>query len=292
MDEIDDILELHDHPPLSSPVLIVALEGWIDAGVAASGAMAALLDSLDVAPYGSFETDELLDHRARRPTMPLVDGLVTELAWPAIEIGAAVDALGNHILLLHGAEPDHGWGRFCEAVTDLALDLDVRMIVGLGAYPAPTPHTRGCQLALTSPSLRLVETHTGFVRGTVDVPAGIQAALEMAAHEEGLEALSLWAQIPHYLSGMSYPLGSIALLDGIERVTGLTLPSNSLTEEASATRARIDQLVDGNSQHEEMVRQLEEAVDSLPATSEIGSLPTGEELAAEFQEFLREQGNS
>lgn len=287
---MSDLYELHGHPQLTTPVMVVALEGWIDAGMAATGAMSSILDSVDTEPVATFDTDVLLDHRARRPMMNLVEGHVDALSWPAIELRGALDEAGNHVLLLVGAEPDHAWGRFCTAVTDLALELDVRLVVGLGAYPAPVPHTRPAGLALTSPSQELLDAHTGFFRGTIEVPAGIQSAVEMSCHDAGISAMALWAQVPHYISGMSYPAGSLSLVEGLGRVAGLSFATAALAIEATNTRHRLDELVAGNPQHEEMLRQLEEVADTTPAAEDLGPLPTGEQLADEFERFLREQG--
>ena len=109
---MSDLVELHGHPTLSSPVMILALEGWIDAGMAAAGAMTAILDGIDTEPLATFDTDVLLDHRARRPMMSLVEGHVEELTWPSIEVRGGMDDVGNHVVLVVGAEPDHGWRRF------------------------------------------------------------------------------------------------------------------------------------------------------------------------------------
>lgn len=288
---IDDIYELHGHPEMSDPVMLVALEGWIDSGSAAANAMASLLDSLDTEIVATFDTDQLLDHRARRPVMTLHEGLMDELTWPAIELHAALDDNGRHLLLLAGAEPDHCWGRFTDGIRDLIVDLEVSTVVGLGAYPAPVPHTRETRLALTSPTAEVLEAYTGFVRGSVEIPAGIQAAIEQSAAMEGIRSMALWAQIPHYITGMPYPTGSLALIDGVERVTELTLPTGRLGEEASNTRARLDELVESNSQHQEMIEQLEGVFDSEPLDSQLGPLPTGDELAAELQQFLRDQND-
>jgi len=292
----DDLVELVGHPALSDPVLVMALEGWIDAGASAAGAATALLDTVDTELVATFDTDQLLDHRARRPIMHLVEGHLTELTWPAIELRAGMDEAGRHVLFLVGAEPDHLWGAFAESVRDLALDLDVRMVIGLGAYPAPVPHTREARLALTSPSLELMNAFSGFFKGTVEVPAGIQAVIETEVHEAGIDAVGLWAQVPHYISGMPYPAGSLALVEGLRRVADLQLPVASIAADAASTRIRLDEMVEANPQHVEMVRQLEELADATPIDEEPelvdldGPLPTGDELAAEFQQFLREQG--
>lgn len=287
---MSEIVEIHDHPPLSDPVLIIALEGWIDSGLSAGAAMTSILDSIDTDLVATFETDEFLDQRARRPMMSIVDGHVRELIWPTIELRSGVDESGNHVLLLIGAEPDHRWGMFCQAVIDLALELDVRLIVGLGAYPAPVPHTRPTQLSLTSPSEAIVESYLGFVKGTVEVPAGIQTAIEAAAHDVGIASVGLWAQVPHYISGMTYSAASLALIEGLGRVAGLNFPTAELALDAAATRDRLDDLVAGNPQHIAMLRQLEEASDATGPVDELGPLPSGDEIANELEKFLREQG--
>ncbi|MEJ7584177.1 MAG: PAC2 family protein, partial [Acidimicrobiales bacterium] len=133
--------ELHEQPQLDHPLLVMALEGWIDAGYAASNAMSTLLAGLDTKPVATFDADELLDHRARRPIMHLVDGVNTALSWPGIELRSATDLAGKDLLLLVGAEPDHSWRAFSAAVLDLAGRFGVCMIIGLGAYPAAVPHT-------------------------------------------------------------------------------------------------------------------------------------------------------
>ncbi|HEX2578387.1 MAG TPA: PAC2 family protein, partial [Aquihabitans sp.] len=136
------LYDLHDQPSLDAPVLVVVLEGWIDAGYAAGTAVKTLLDGLDTYPVATFDADQLLDHRARRPIMHLVEGVNTGLSWPGIELRAGTDEDGHDLLLLLGAEPDHAWRGFTEAVVELAQDLGVRLVVGLGAYPATVPHTR------------------------------------------------------------------------------------------------------------------------------------------------------
>ncbi len=285
---MSDIVDLFDHPPVHDPVLVLGLPGWIDAGNAAGQAMAAILDSGESELVASYDTDVLLDYRARRPLMNLVEGRIDSLNWPAVELRALVDAAGLHVLVLHGAEPDHAWGAFTASVVDLAADLGARMVVGLGAYPAPVPHTRGTNLALTSPSEELLDSFPGFVRGTVEVPAGVQTAIEVAASEAGIPSLGLWAQVPHYISGLNYPAAAISLIDGLSRVAGIALGTGSLEGDAASTRRQIDELVAANGQHGSMIRQLEELWDSSEESA-LGPLPTGDELAAELQAFLRDQ---
>jgi predicted ATP-grasp superfamily ATP-dependent carboligase len=282
------LFEHHSHRQLDAPVLVVALEGWIDAGYVAGSASQLLLDRLTTEPVATFDADALLDHRARRPVMHLVDGVNTGLTWPSIQLSAASDLAGNDVLVLHGAEPDHTWRAFTRTVVDLALGLDARLVVGLGAYPAPTPHTRPTLLSVTAGTEDLAES-VQLLRGTLDVPAGVQAAIEHHATEVGVPALGLWAQVPHYAAGMPYPAGVLALLEQLQRVSGLTLPEEGLAEETVASRERLDSIIAGNPEHQDMVSALEREVDAQVAQGPPGNLPSGDELAAELERFLRDQ---
>jgi hypothetical protein len=279
-----------EQPDLESPVLVVALDGWIDAGLGAQQARACILEQIDPVAVAIFDTDVLLDHRARRPTAHLVDGVHTRLEWPSIDLHAATDLAGNEFLLLTGAEPDHQWRAFSAAVVDLAMEFGVRLVTGLGAYPAPVPHTRPPGLASTATSRELADP-IGYVDGSIAVPAGVHAAIETRAGELGLPAIGLWAQVPHYVAAMPYPAAAIALLDGLQRTAGLELEPRGLGELAAAARARIDELVAQNEEHVEMVAQLEAQADAMANDpgGDLGPLPSGDELAAELERFLRDQ---
>jgi predicted ATP-grasp superfamily ATP-dependent carboligase len=295
------LYERFEHPELDSPVLIMFLEGWIDAGLGAANAASLLLDELDTTPIVSFDADTLLDHRARRPVMHLIDGMNTGLTWPLIELRAGTDSAGNDILLLVGAEPDHAWRAFSSTVVDLALDLGAKMVVGLGAYPAAVPHTRPTKLASTSVDEQLVE-QIGFVRGTIDVPAGVQAAIERRCSEVGLPALGLWAQVPHYAAAMPYPAASAALIDGLNGIAGLKLDAGRLRDESEGADIRLARLVAESPEHAELIQELERHADQESEDASSGDgvgdptqpdmeLRSGDELAAELEQFLREQGD-
>lgn len=284
------------NPELHEPILVIGLEGWIDSGMGAVNAMSALTAGADAEVVATFDADRLLDHRARRPIMHLVNGLITGLTWPTIELLAGTDSAGRDLLLLTGAEPDFEWQAFSETVVDLALEHECRMVVSLGAYPAPVPHTRDVNLSVTTSSAHLSDELHGYVRGTLDVPGGIQSVIDVDANLAGVPALGLWAQVPHYVSTMPYPAASVALLDGLADVAGVDAHRGQLETDAAATRIRIDELVAENSQHQEMVAQLEEFVDQGlgdgpvdAPTIDFDRIPSGDELAAELQEFLRQR---
>lgn len=276
--------EVLDRPDLDSPAMVVALDGWIDAGLGAHAALARIREAIDPVVVARFDTDELLDHRARRPTMHLADGINTGLTWPEIELLAGTDPDGRELLVLAGAEPDHRWRAFAGDVVTLALDLGTRIVVGLGAYPAPVPHTRVTNLVSTSTDTQLAEL-VGYAPGRIDVPAGVQAAIERRCAEVGLPAVGLWAQVPHYAAAMPYPAAAVALLDGLDLVADLRFPVGSLRDEATASRERLDAAVAGNAEHEAMLRQLEEQTDVAAERMDV----SGEDLAAEVERFLRNQ---
>ena len=290
------LFEFHEDPGGSEPVLVVALEGWIDAGGAAATAADPILASVPhKTTVATFDSDTLLDHRARRPIMHLVDGVNTGLTWPSIELVGAWDKHEHDVLFLIGPEPDHNWPSFARAVVDLAESLEVRLVLGLGAYPAPVPHTRPVQLSCTASSPELAR-RTGFIRGTLDVPAGVQAAIERQAAEQGLPSLGLWAQVPHYAAAMPYPAAAAALVDGLAEIGGLVLDSQELHDEAAATRVRLDSLVAESDEHRELVTQLEAHVDAQARGEWVEGdedapleMQTGDELAAELERFLRDQ---
>ena len=287
------LYDLHDQPALDDPVMVVVLEGWIDAGYAAATAAQTLLDGLDSFPLATFDSDALLDHRARRPIMHLVEGVNTGLSWPSLELRAGRDAEGNDVLLLAGSEPDHAWKAFSDAVMDLAQAFGTRLVVGLGAYPATVPHTRPVALSVTAATEDLAAA-SGLLRGTLDVPAGVQAVIERRCDEVGIPALGLWAKIPHYVSGepSPYHAGSLALLHQLERTAGLSLPTGTLEAEAATTRQRLDEAVAANPEHQAMLTALEERHDEMVQAGGAadGPLPSADELAAEVEQFLRDQG--
>ncbi|HLG67384.1 MAG TPA: PAC2 family protein [Acidimicrobiales bacterium] len=275
--------------PLVSPVLVTALEGWVDAGFGAQQALATMLDASEPEPAATFDEGPLLDRRARRPVARIVDGITTELTWPRIELRAGADQRGADVLFLVGPEPDFLWREFVDAVVALARGWGVRMAVALGAFPAPAPHTRPVRLAATAPpgSADLVR-RIGAVQGDIQVPAGLQFPLELAFEHAGVPVVSLWARVPHYVSAMAFPAAGAALVEGVMALTGLQFDVSALTRADDEVRRKVDRLVSGNPEHRAMVAKLEEAIDASEGNPlGVTELPTGEELAAELEQFLR-----
>lgn len=292
------LFELHDRPSLESPALIVVLEGWIDAGYSAGTAAQTILSELDTYPIATFDADQLLDHRARRPILHLVDGVNTGLSWPGVELRGGTDEDGNDFLLLLGAEPDHLWRSFVTETLDLIESFDTRLVVGLGAYPATVPHTRPVTMSITASTDELAAV-SGLLRGSLDVPAGVQAAIEYECMERSIPAVGLWAQVPHYVSAevAPYPAAALALLDKLEITAGLHLPKAELAANAERTRNRIDAALASNNEHLAMLHALEARHDEQVADSPAapagptGPLPSADELAAEVERYLRDHNS-
>jgi hypothetical protein len=284
--------QVHDRPELDNPVLVVMCTGWIDAGAAAASAMELLERELAAKAVVTFDGDTFIDYRARRPTMQLRDGVNTGLVWPELRLLAGRDRAHHGVLLLAGHEPDANWHLFIDAISGLAVDFGVRQLVGLGAYPFATPHSRPSRLSITAGSAE-VAAALPYLRNSVDVPAGIEAALEQRFAEMGVPAVGLWAQVPHYVANLPYPGATVALLEGLTAVAGVETDATAVRIEATAHKRRLDELVSGSDEHQNMVRQLEAAYDAEAAqtpTMGVGPLPTGDELAAELERFLRDQG--
>ena len=278
-------------PSLDAPVMVVMLTGWIDASGAAAAAMTTVQEEWAVRPLATFDGDTFIDYRARRPTMELREGVNVRLVWADIELHVGQDSEGHDVLTLSGPEPDSQWRKFADVASTLAVELGVHQMVALGAYPFATPHTRDPRLSSSSPSADVV-ANVPYLKNSVDVPAGMGAVLEHAFTEKGMPALGIWAQVPHYVSAMSYPAATLALLTGLHDVAGLVVDAAAIRQETTIQRQRLDQLVAGNDEHRSMVNQLEELYDQAQQQTDLlgtGGIPTGDELAAEFERFLRDQ---
>jgi predicted ATP-grasp superfamily ATP-dependent carboligase len=219
----------------------------------------------------------------------IVDGVYDDLRWPEIELRVGRDADGHDLLILVGPEPDHLWRAYAAALTEVARLFDVRLLVGMGAFPAPVPHTRPTTLAATATSAELAN-QVGVVKGTLDVPAGVLVAVERSFADAGIPAIGLWARVPHYAAAMPYPEATLVLLEGLKDVAGIVVDTTELEEAVGASRQQLDELVANSVEHAALVRQLEARADaeaSELAPDGLDNLPSGEELAAEVERFLR-----
>jgi proteasome assembly chaperone (PAC2) family protein len=271
---------LEDPPELDAPVLVAALEGWVDAGSAGTVAAAQLAE--DGTVVASFDADAIYDYRARRPTLDIVDGRPMQLAWPKLEITST--RIGDRdIVVLRGPEPDYRWRELTVDVVDVAKRLGVVSWVSLGAIPAAVPHTRPVPILATASAPGLLpEGIRQGPEGLLRVPSACLSVLELAASTNGIPAIGLFAQVPHYVNA-TYPAASIALLTALGRHLGIEPPVGQLATRALERRNLLDAAAATDEDTKAHVERLEGLVDEA-------RLPVGDELIADIERFLREGG--
>jgi len=269
---------LEDPPELDAPVLVAALEGWVDAGSAGTVAAAQLAE--DGTVVASFDADAIYDYRARRPTLDIVDGRPMQLAWPKLEITST--RIGDRdIVVLRGPEPDYRWRELTVDVVEVAKRLGVVSWVSLGAIPAAVPHTRPVPILATASAPGLLpEGIRQGPEGLLRVPSACLSVLELAASTNGIPAIGLFAQVPHYVNA-TYPAASIALLTALGRHLGIEPPVGQLATRALERRNLLDAAAATDEDTKAHVERLEGLVDEA-------RLPVGDELIADIERFLRE----
>lgn len=270
---------------LDAPVLLVCLDGWVDAGQVLERVRRAVLDGPCVL-VADFDTDLIFDYRSRRPMMHVSDGVNTGVDWPVIELLAVHDLEGRDVLVLTGSEPDRGWRSFASDVLDLAQEFGVRMVITLGAYPAATPHTREVTLSAIGTTPALI-SEIGFLDGKIDTPAGVQAAIERACADRRIPSVGLWAPVPHYAGSDSFPPAAHALFLGLEGVADRRFDLDPIITESVAVLERLDAMLEHDEDRARIVGNLESHAD-IVANATPSDFPTGDELARQLEEFLDE----
>ncbi len=268
--------------PLVAPVIVAALDGWIDAASASTSAAGRLAEDADT--LASFDDDLLFDFRSRRPILDVVDGTLNELTWPELTL-ARIPIGGRDVLVLTGAEPDFRWRELGRDVAELALRLGVVEWVSLGAIPAAVPHTRPVPILATA-------SNSGLLRGgeqqgpdgLLRVPAAALSTIELAVTGSGIPAVGFFAQVPHYLGG-PYASATIALLEHTGRHLGVEIPLGDLPDEAMAQRERLDAAVSADEDSTDYLSRLESVVDNQEMRSP-------GDLVSEIERFLQQGGDA
>jgi predicted ATP-grasp superfamily ATP-dependent carboligase len=275
--------------------MIHALEGFSDAGHAIRLAAQHLKNTLDTELVASFAIDELLDYRSRRPLMTFKTDHFTHYEDPELNLYAMHDSVGTPFLLLAGMEPDLRWERFLTAVRLLAERLGVRRVIGLGAIPMAVPHTRPITLTAHANDKELIAEHQPWV-GEVQVPGSVSNLLEFRMSQHGYEVVGFTVHVPHYLAQTDYPAAAEVLLAEVAKSASLQIPLEALDAAGAEIQAKINEQVEGSTEVAQVVAALEQQYDAFAAAQENRSLlahdenlPSGEELGAEFERFLRQQ---
>ncbi|MEU7857268.1 MULTISPECIES: PAC2 family protein [Nonomuraea] len=276
------MIEFERLPELVDPVLIAAFEGWNDAGEASSGVIAHLESAWKAEPLVELDPDDYYDFQVTRPVVEMGDGLTRSIIWPTTRLlRARPPGVERDVVLLRGIEPNMRWRSFCADIIEVCRELGVELAVMLGALLNDSPHTRPVPILGSATDENLARsTHLELSR--YEGPTGIVGVLQQSFGEAGLDAVSLWASVPHYVAQPPNPKATLALLRRLEDLLEIPMPLGELDEEARAWENGVDELASQDSEVAEYVKELEERKDAaeLPEAS-------GDAIAAEFERYLR-----
>lgn len=269
--------------PFANPsrVLIVALEGWNDAGDAASDCVRMVVEQYGLLPVVSIDPEEYFDFQLTRPMVSHEPDGSRALTWPDVTLLAAPDTQDDAPLVLLGQEPSRLWKSFAQQMVDHALAYDVEGIIFLGSMLADVPHSRPVRVTATSDD-QVVRDTLDVEKSSYEGPVGVLTVLSLAAQEVGIPSLHLWAHVPHYVHTAPSPKATLALLDRLEEVVGITVDRDDLEVEALRWEEGIDQLAGDDDEMSAYIDQLERQRDAVDAPE-----ATGDAIASEFEKYLR-----
>ena len=267
---------------LRNPIMIAAFEGWNDAGESATGAIAHLLTVWTHQQIAITDPEEYYDFQVNRPSIKVDEKVVREIIWPnTIVYAVSTPHLKNDFLIVKGIEPSMRWRRFANELLDLADDYEVNLLITMGALLADAPHSRPISVT-GSGSHPDVAERLGVEISRYEGPTGIVGILQDAANRRDLDAVSLWAAVPHYVSTPPSPKASLALVNALEDFLEISIAQGDLPQRAQSWEKQVDQMAAEDAEVGDYVKQLEDSKDSsdLPELS-------GEILAREVERFLR-----
>ena len=282
-------MEIHQIPLLREPIMIVAFSGWNDAAEAASGAIEHLLSGWrdkndDVIPelIAEVESEDYYDFQVNRPVVSIDESEIRSITWPTTQVfGMAIPSMNRDLVIVTGVEPSMKWKSFTSDLLDLADDLEVSLIVSLGSLLADTPHTRPISVTGTGahPS---IANRLGVSVSKYEGPTGILGIIQDGCMRRGIDAISLWAAVPHYASNAPSPKASLALINTLEEFLDINIPLSDLPDRADGWEREVNDLAADDSEIADYVKALEESKDAaeLPEVS-------GDTIAKEFERYLR-----
>ena len=282
-------MKIHQIPELRNPIAILAFNGWSDAGEAATGAITHLMNA-----FGNQEnliaesiSEDFYDYQQIRPMVFINNSQIRQLKWPNTNVYAiATPNLDFDLVLVIGPEPSFKWQTFATELLDLFDDLEIDLVISLGALLADTPHSRPITITGTSSNPE-VASRLGFEVSRYEGPTGILGVIQDFCQRRDIDAFSLWAALPHYASGSPSPKATLALIEELSDFFEISLPVVDLPDAAKAWEIAVTQLAEEDSEISEYVKQLEADKDDSDFEE-----TTGEEIAKEFERFLRRQGDA
>ena len=293
-------VEIHKIPALRNPVMLIAFSGWNDAAEAATGAASHILgawtdaehainDQVGVVPelIADIDPEEFYDFQVNRPIVEIDESQIRSLTWPGTQIfGLATPNFEFDFIIVRGVEPSMKWKTFTHDLLDLADDLEVQTIITLGSMLADAPHSRPITVTGSGAHPEIAK-RLGVEVSRYEGPTGILGVIADACLRRGLDAISLWAAIPHYASNSPSPKATLALINAVEDFLEISLPQGDLHTDSLEWESEVDELAREDSDVAEYVKALEESKDSA-----LLSDVSGEELARELERFLRRQSES
>ena len=272
---------------LRQPIMLAAFEGWNDAGESASAAITHLLANWSHQELARFNPEDFYDFQVNRPQIKIDEHVVREIVWPNTLIYAvSAPNLANDFLIVKGIEPSMRWMSFADQILDLADDYEATMLITMGALLADTPHSRPITVT-GSGAHPEVAKKLGVEVSRYEGPTGIIGVLQDAAFRRGLDAVSLWAAVPHYVSAPPSPKASLALINALEDLLEISIHQGDLPERALNWEKLVDQMAADDVEIADYVAQLENSKDAaeLPTV-------TGDSIAREVERFLRRNRES
>jgi predicted ATP-grasp superfamily ATP-dependent carboligase len=279
-------LRMFSHPELDRPVLLAAFRGWNDGAQAASLAAGYLAKTWGAEQFADIDPEDFFDFQATRPHVSLEEGLTRRIDWP--ETGfyhARPEGLDRDIVLLLGIEPNLRWRTFTDLVVGLAQDLEIELMITLGALLADVPHTRPAPVTGSATDEELVQ-RLGLSASRYEGPTGIVGVLHDACRQADIPSASLWAAVPHYVSLTPSPRAAVALCERLGDLIGVDVDVEELDEAAQAYEEQVSEAVASDEETASYVEELERRSDSIEESTD---LPSGDALAAELTRFLRER---
>jgi proteasome assembly chaperone (PAC2) family protein len=281
-----DDLRIDEHPELRRPVLVTAFRGWNDGGQGASLAAGFLVKAWQASRFAEIDPEEFYDFQVSRPHVSLVDGVTRRLDWPENAFyHATPPGLGRDAVLLLGIEPNTRWRRFSELVLELAQQVGVELVVSLGSLLADVPHTRPSPVTGSATDQQLIERY-GLQGSRYEGPTGIVGVLHDACRRAGVDSVSLWAAVPHYVSLAPSPRAALALCERLGELLGTHVEASELEQAVETYSDQVSEAVSADPETQAYVEQLEQRVDELGPGFDV---PSGDTIAAELTRFLRER---
>ena len=286
---IDEVLETYwdDLAPLRNPVMLVALRGLFDIGGVATSALDWMLKERDYVVVADIDPDPFFDFTQERPEVVIDEDDERVLRWPENEFTVVRYPEGaRDLVVLNGIEPHVSWGTFADSIVAVARRLNCNLVVSLGAAAEQVPHTR-VPFVVGSTTHDDLALRLGLGRPQYQGPTGLAGVMLDALDRAGVPNVSLRVGVPHYLMNAQHPKSAAALLQHLQHVLGIPTDHTNLVDEIGRWQEMHDAAVEGDPQAMAYVSMLERRHDQLAEKS----MPSGDDLAEELEQFLRDQND-